>query len=425
MSPSRRGTSVPSRDRQLAAPAEACDEPGRDRSGKRERAVPARHRGLRCAAADHLEHAARHVVRLEDDALPEAVLRSAPLRKSLRLHEPRQHRVDTDAARSQERSGRARKRELRVLGRRIRPGRRDRHRPRDRDDVDDIRRRRRLERRQKRAEAPHAAEVVRRHGLLDQLRLRGQERPAPADPRVVHEQRDRWMPSQHPLGHPLGGGAVGHVAHLELRVELLRERADPVLTPREQHAPPAAGRERACRRGADAARGSGDDGDSGYLHTRTSRRVVATRPAASRTVAVRWCLPFFSRRTFQFASYRPATPRRFSAMRLFASLNSTERSVLVELATTSKRSVARAHSFGCGKTQVRVGRATTFTLTFWKRVFGMMSLPIVLTFFASWKSEAATVASIGFTAAVSAGAAVGSPKTATPLTRSYADAPTE
>ena len=41
----------------------------------------------------------------------------------------------------------------------------------------------------------------------------------------------------------LDGASVGDVAQLVLAAELLRERAQPVLAPREQHAVPAAARE--------------------------------------------------------------------------------------------------------------------------------------------------------------------------------------
>ena len=101
--------------------------------------------------------------------------------------------VCTWTPRGAEQAGeRARERELRVLRRGVRPGRRERDRARDRDDVDDVRAR--LQARQEGARAPDAAEVVRPQHRLDPLRLEREEVAAAGDARVVDEQVDPRVP---------------------------------------------------------------------------------------------------------------------------------------------------------------------------------------------------------------------------------------
>jgi hypothetical protein len=63
-------------------------------------------------------------------------------------------------------------------------------------------------------------------------------------------------------------GAVGDVAGLELRAELLRYTLQALGSPREQDAPPAAGNQEAGGGRSDPARPSGYDGDA------NRRRVV-------------------------------------------------------------------------------------------------------------------------------------------------------
>jgi hypothetical protein len=56
---------------------------------------------------------------------------------------------------------------------------------------------------------------------------------------------------------------VGDVADLVLAADLVGERSEPVLAPRDEDATPAARRERARRRSADPARRARDDRDPG------------------------------------------------------------------------------------------------------------------------------------------------------------------
>ena len=147
-----------------------------------------------------------------------------------------------------------------------------------------------LQRRQERAQAPDAAEVVRPHDLLDALRLRREEVAARTDSRVVDEQLDRGMPLAHARGRGVHGLAVGDVARLGLAADLAGELPQLFLAPREQDAMPAVGGEPPCDRGSDAARGAGDY-RNGYEQTRTVRLAEKVRPPASRTVACSTCLP--------------------------------------------------------------------------------------------------------------------------------------
>ena len=86
------------------------------------------------------------------------------------------------------RRGRAREGELRVLRCRVGAGRGNRDRARDRDDVDDVGRRSRLERGQERPQAPDAAEIVRRASPPRSARRRPRGSRARRDARVVDEQ---------------------------------------------------------------------------------------------------------------------------------------------------------------------------------------------------------------------------------------------
>ena len=157
----------------------------------------------------------------------------------------------------------------------------------DGDDVHDVRGRRRLERGQERAQAPHRAEVVRPDHVLDPLRVAVEEVRARGNPRVVDEQRDARMALAHARSDLLDRRAVGDVADLVLVAEL----PQPLFAPRERDAMPAVRRQQASRGRADAGGRAGDDR---YLHTRTVRLAVAARPAESRIVARTVCLPFFA-----------------------------------------------------------------------------------------------------------------------------------
>ena len=152
-----------------------------------------------------------------------------------------------------------------------------------------MRRSGRLERGQERAQAPDAAEVVRpRHGL-DQLRVGAQEAASARDPGAVHEQPDLRMALADRGGNAFDLRAVADVAALPLRAELLRHRAQALLSARDQDAAPPSLRQLPGDRGADAARAAGDDR---YLrHTRTTRCACARRPRRSVRTTRSTCRP--------------------------------------------------------------------------------------------------------------------------------------
>ena len=94
----------------------------------------------------------------------------------------------------------------------------------------------------------------------------------------------------------------------------------------------------------------------------------------------------------------------------------TPRIAAGELATTASRAVLPTQALGRGWSHVTTGPATTRSVTFAKRVFGMMFVPVVLTFFDSSKSDDCT-----FTVLLpgsSFAARAGSGKTAIPVTAS-------
>jgi hypothetical protein len=98
-----------------------------------------------------------------------------------------------------------------------------------------------------------------------------------------------------------------------LAVEFLGEGAEPVLAARDEDAAVAAGGEGAGDRGADPARGAGDDGDAAVgaqRQTRTRSRALAPLATARRTCAPRFALP-----AFQVAKKSPASPVRTVAIR--------------------------------------------------------------------------------------------------------------
>ena len=65
---------------------------------------------------------------------------------------------------------------------------------------------------------------------------------------------------EHGRGDAVDVFTARDVADLVLGAELLSELAQPVLAAREQHEAPPVAREPARQRGADPARGAGDDG---------------------------------------------------------------------------------------------------------------------------------------------------------------------
>ena len=87
-----------------------------------------------------------------------------------------------------------------------------------------------------------------------------------------------------------------------LAVELLGERAEPVLAPRDEDAAVAAPGQLAGDRCADLARGAGDDGDAAFgaqRQTRTLSRALAVLPFASLATARSVWAPRFAFPVFQ------------------------------------------------------------------------------------------------------------------------------
>src|SRR5205823_2637294 len=162
-----------------------------------------------------------------------------------------------------------------------------------------------LERGEEGAQAPDAAEVVRLDEADEALGLDVEEAVAARDAGVADEDAYPRMPLANRGRRPLHGLAVGDVAELVLAAELLGQRAEPVLAPGEEDAEVAARREGAGDRGADPARGAGDDGDAALgaqRQTRTRSRALAVLPFASRTRASRTWAPRFARAVRQFAA---------------------------------------------------------------------------------------------------------------------------
>ena len=90
------------------------------------------------------------------------------------------------------------------------------------------------------------------------------------------------MPLEHARGHRLDRLAVADVAELDLAADLVGERAQPVLAPRDEDAVPPRSREQAGRRLADPGRGARDDRDSRRLvgaASLTGGNLVNARPA--------------------------------------------------------------------------------------------------------------------------------------------------
>jgi hypothetical protein len=97
---------------------------------------------------------------------------------------------------------------------------------------------------------------------------------------------------------------VGDVADLVLAGDLLGERPQAVLAPREEDTEVATRGELADERGADAARGARDDGDAAIRaqrQTRTRSRAVAVFPFASVATVFSTCAPRFALPAFQLA----------------------------------------------------------------------------------------------------------------------------
>ena len=137
------------------------------------------------------------------------------------------------------------------------------------------------------------------------------------------------MPFPHRRRRALDRLPVGDVADLVLAVELLGERAEPVLAPRDEDAAVAARGQLASDRRADPARGAGDDGDAALgaqRQTRTRSVVLAYRGApASRANAYSVCAPRFALPAFHVATKRPPGPERMVASYVDAYEKASER----------------------------------------------------------------------------------------------------
>ena len=120
------------------------------------------------------------------------------------------------------------------------------------------------------AKAPDAAQVVHSGDALHELRVDIEEAAARRDAGVVHEETDRGMPLEHPSRDVVDLCAVGHVTDLPLATDLAGDPLELVRSASEEHAVPAAFRERACRCLADPRGGSGDHGDSLPGHRRAT-----------------------------------------------------------------------------------------------------------------------------------------------------------
>jgi hypothetical protein len=180
-----------------------------------------------------------------------------------------------------------------MLGRRVRACRRERDRSSDRDDVHDVGSARRLERRQESPQTPDRPEVVDAQHFLQSLEIDRREAGTTGNSRIVHEQLQLRMPLSHSCCDTLNVVAAADVAQLVLAVELLRERAQPVLAARDQHRVPAGCGQRARDRRPDPAGGARDDGNALVLYrqTLTSRVAERFRPAASVASALKECRP--------------------------------------------------------------------------------------------------------------------------------------
>ena len=219
--------------------------------------------------------------------------------------------------------------------------------------------------------------------------------------------------------------AVRHVADLVLAASTssasARSRSSRRATSTQSQSPRPC--ELARERRADAARGARATRRLlAHAHV-TARRHRAAGDVARDSRAGRACP---SSRSCGFQSLNECPRRRLSSSRCSSSRHEL-RTVLAAPSSSRRRSRAasslRRHAFVRRQSQSTVGLVTTLIFTFWKRVFGMMLPPVVLTFFVSWKSEATNVACFFAYAAVIAGACGRDRKSTTPVAGSYAAAP--
>src|SRR5205807_10417752 len=168
---------------------------------------------------------------------------------------------------------------------------------------------------------------------------------------------------------------VPDVADLVFGRELLRERAEPVLTTCQQYRMPAALRERAGDRLADPARRAGDDGDALYRQTLTTRVAESVRPPTSSAIASSTWRPGSTKLVLHEAEKTSDAPLRSTSICFPSARKRTDRTRLVELATTTRPAVFPTHVFAGGVTQVSAGPCTPVIDTALNFVFGRMSSP--------------------------------------------------
>ena len=191
------------------------------------------------------------------------------------------------------------------------------------------------------------------------------------------------MPFQHRSCDAFHVFALADVAEFVLRTELGSETAQPVLVPRQQDELPALSCESARDRLADPTRRAGDDGYAVYRQTLTCRVEAIVRPAASVAIARSACRPAGERCVFHEPAKRSEPPFRSMSICLPSTKNRTDVIRFVELAATRSPAVLPTHAFAAGVIQVSAGPETPVMRTGWNAVFGWMSLPTELTFFAS------------------------------------------
>src|SRR6476620_11220160 len=135
------------------------------------------------------------------------------------------------------------------------------------------------------------------------------------------------------------------IAELVLARKLFRECPQPVLAAGEQHHVPALAGECAGDRLADSTRRAGDDRYAivCYRQTLTWRVAANVRPPASAATARNSCLPDEATRVVQEPRKRSDAPFRSMSVCFPSTKKRTDRTGLVELATTSRSAVFPTH----------------------------------------------------------------------------------
>ena len=135
------------------------------------------------------------------------------------------------------------------------------------------------------------------------------------------------------------------IAELVLARKFFRECAQPLLAAGEQHHVPVLSGECAGDRLADSARRPGDDRYAivCYRQTLTWRLAANVRPPASVATARNSCLPGEATRVVQEPKKRSDVPFRSMSACFPSTRKRTDRTRLVELATTNRSAVFPTH----------------------------------------------------------------------------------